>query len=57
VETLAATRMFKGWVDRGLLDADVSKGKKGTVYRKPTKVQADNLGLFSEADDNRTGDG
>lgn len=56
VETLQASRMFKGWVERGLLVADDSKGKRGTVYRKPVTPPADSLSLFSEASENDGGD-
>lgn len=52
VETLEASRMLKGWVDSGLLVADDSKGKRGTVYRKPVAPPPDSLNLFSEAAEN-----
>lgn len=52
VETLEASRMLKGWVVSSLLIADDSKGKRGTVYRKPITPPPDSLGLFSEAAEN-----
>jgi ATP-dependent DNA helicase RecG len=56
VDTLDASRMLKGWVERGLLLADDTKGKRGTVYRKPTRAPADTASLFSETDDNNSGE-
>ena len=52
VDTLDASRMLKNWVERGLLLSDDTKGKRGTVYRKPTRAPADAFSLFSEAGDN-----
>lgn len=52
VETLEASRILKAWVGNGLLLADDSKGKRGTVYRKPVAPPPDSLSLFSEAADN-----
>lgn len=56
VETLQASRMFKGWVESGLLVADDCKGKRGTVYRRPVAPPADSLSLFSEASENNGDD-
>lgn len=56
VETLEASRMLKGWVDSGLLVADDTKGKRGTVYRKPATPPPDSLNLFSEAAENNGGE-
>jgi ATP-dependent DNA helicase RecG len=55
VDTLEASRTLKSWVERGLLIADDSKGKRGTVYRKRASPPADALSLFSEAGDNNGG--
>lgn len=52
VETLEASRMFKGWVERSLLVVDDTKGKRGTVYRKPVETPLDSLSLFSNTDEN-----
>lgn len=52
VETLEASRMLKSWVDSGLLVADDTKGKRGTVYRKPAGPPPDSLTLFSGAAEN-----
>lgn len=54
-ETLEATRMLKGWVESGLLVKDDSKGKRGTVYRKPGRLP-EPLNLFSEQLENKPGD-
>lgn len=53
VETLEATRMLRGWVERGLLLMDESHGKRGTVYRKAAPKPENDLGLFSNAVDNK----
>ncbi|MBK9955080.1 MAG: putative DNA binding domain-containing protein [Rhodocyclaceae bacterium] len=52
-ETLEATRMLKGWVDHGLLLMDESRGKRGTVYRKPARQPDGELSLFSDAVENK----
>jgi ATP-dependent DNA helicase RecG len=36
VDTLKASKMLKGWVEQGLLVADMSGGKRHTNYTKPT---------------------
>lgn len=55
VETLEATRMLKGWVERGLLLMDETRGKRGTVYRKPSPQPDGELSLFSSAIENNSG--
>lgn len=35
VDTLKASKMFKRWVEQGLLVADTSGGKRNTTYSKP----------------------
>ncbi len=54
VETLEASRMLKAWVDSGLLAADDTKGKRGTVYRRPSAPPPDSLNLFSEVAENNS---
>lgn len=39
VDTLRASKMFKRWVQRGLLVKDESLGRAKTVYRKPPQTQ------------------
>src|SRR6185312_8272350 len=41
VDTLKASKMFKRWVEQGLLVADTSGGKRNTTYSKPaSKVES-----------------
>lgn len=53
VETLTATRVLRGWVDHGLLVMDETRGKRGTVYRKPAPQPDGDWSLFSTAAENK----
>jgi ATP-dependent DNA helicase RecG len=55
-ETLEATRILKGWVGQGLLLMDETRGKRGTVYRKPSPQPDGELGLFSSVVENKPRD-
>lgn len=35
VDTLKASKMFKRWVEQGVLVADPTRGKRNMVYNKP----------------------
>ena len=51
LETLKATRMLKGWVEKGLL-AMHGSGKKDTTYRKPNARDPELFPLFEDAKTN-----
>ncbi len=53
LDTLKASRLLKRWVDQGLLVADASRGKRNTVYLKPSaEGDASKPNLLSEPTDN-----
>ncbi|MCG6116902.1 MAG: putative DNA binding domain-containing protein [Aquimonas sp.] len=57
LDTLKASKLFKRWVEQGLLAPDASRGKRHTVYSKPSEEAAD-TGLLplSGGGDNEPGD-
>lgn len=52
VDTLKASKMFKAWVEQGLLDPLTDRGKRNMAYVKPARA-AEQLSLLSEALDNK----
>jgi ATP-dependent DNA helicase RecG len=52
VDTLKASKMFKAWVEQGLLDPLTDRGKRNMAYVKPARP-AEQLSLLSEALDNK----
>ena len=52
VDTLKASKMFKAWVEQGLLDSLADRGKRNMAYIKPARP-AEQLSLLSEALDNK----
>lgn len=56
VDTLKASKMFKRWVEQGLLVAHTSGGKRNTTYSKPaTESEAGAPGLLVLLPDNKPG--
>jgi ATP-dependent DNA helicase RecG len=57
MDTLKASKLFKRWVEQGLLVADTSGGKRHTHYSKPaTEVGGRAPGSFALPLDNEPGD-
>lgn len=57
LDTLKASKQLRRWVDQGLLVADLSRGKRNMVYRKPMAgAGGDEPDLLSRARDNKRGD-
>ena len=45
VDTLKASKMLRGWVDRGLLEPLPGRVRSNAAYRKPTQAD-EQLGLL-----------
>ena len=52
VDTLRASKMLRGWVDRGLLAPLAGRSRSQAAYRKPT-LDDDQASLLTDADDGR----
>lgn len=51
LDTLKASRQLQRWVSQGLLVSDDRRGKRNTVYRKPSQVDAELLQQLPLEDD------
>ena len=51
VDTLKASKMLRGWVDRGLLEPLPGRVRSNAAYRRPSQPD-EQLGLLQEADGN-----
>ena len=43
LDTLKASKLLQRWVVQGLLVSDDTRGKRNTVYRKPSQIDVDLL--------------
>lgn len=51
LDTLKASKSLQRWVSQGLLISDDTRGKRNTVYRKPSQMESDLLqGMASDSD-------
>lgn len=51
LDTLKASKLLQRWVAQGLLTSDDTRGKRNTVYRKPSQTDADLLQRLPPGED------